>query len=107
MNIRYLVALPLLLPLVAWSQPAISNDDGASGYSSQPMTQDAFGNQTREWIDLQTSGRESSQAAPPLSGDVATHIYQRYVKSFDHPIPDHFSRENFVQGGGGGGSGSQ
>lgn len=101
MKIRYFIVLPLLLPLAAWSQPD-SNGGTQTAYHPAPMTPDAFGNQAREWLDLQASGRQSAQTTPPLPGDVAGHIYQRYLKSFDHAIPDQYQREKFVQGGGGG-----
>lgn len=103
MRIRYLLVLPLLLPLASWAQSAADASAG-SGYSSGTAATSSpshFGSQTEDWINLQVSGRESVKKSPPLSGAVATHIYQRYVKSFDHAIPDHFSRQNFVQNGGG------
>jgi hypothetical protein len=47
------------------------------------------GDTTRYLLQLQSSG---SQAAPalPMLGDEATAAYRRYLKSFDHPIPDFY-----------------
>lgn len=59
--------------------------------------------QTHLWLKLQASGAiAGTRYTTP--GQTATHIYQRYLKSFTHPIPEHFSRES--SGGSGSGSSS-
>ena len=54
------------------------------------------GEQTRAWLDLQASGAQASPADRPMSGEVAERVYQRYLDSFTHPIPDRFRREAFT-----------
>lgn len=101
MNKRYLLVVLMMLPATLWAQSA--RDASTSPATTGDAPGQSFGAQTQAWVDLQVSGRESTHHTPALSGDVATHIYDRYLKSFDHPIPDTFSREKFVQGGGSGG----
>jgi hypothetical protein len=56
------------------------------------------GTQTRAWVKLQKSGTEASKAAPPrgLPGEAADRVYQRYLQSFTHPIPERFERDRFT-----------
>ena len=58
------------------------------------------GAQTRAWIELQTRAADSPAPPRPVSGEVADQVYQRYLKSFSHPIPDQFDRQKFVESGG-------
>lgn len=58
------------------------------------------GDETRAWVQLQTSGAASVATPPSTEGEVAEHVYQRYLKSFDHPIPLYLPRQSFVSGGG-------
>lgn len=59
------------------------------------------GDETRAWLQLQSSGRASVAAPQPMSGEVADKVYERYLKSFTHPIPEQFQRESFSAAGGG------
>lgn len=66
------------------------------------------GEQTRAWLDLQRSNNAAYGAVRPMPGDVADKVYERYLNSFTHPIPEFYKRDRFVQGGGSsGGGGSQ
>lgn len=65
-----------------------------------------LGTEVRAWTDLQKSGKSASKEARPMPGEVAGKVYDRYVKSFDHPIPEAYNRESFVGGSGGSGSNS-
>lgn len=91
------MAVVMCLPAIASAQTAVA-DSAAAG--------DSFAAQTQAWIDLQVSGKASVAQVPPLSGEVASHIYERWLKSFDYPIPEHFSRQTFLGGSSGSGSGS-
>ncbi len=51
------------------------------------------GEQTRSWLELQRSGEQASETQQTVSGDVAAAIYQRFVDSFEHPIPEYYSGE--------------
>jgi uncharacterized membrane protein YgcG len=91
-----------LLPLAALAQPQAGSDE--------------FGAQTDAWLNLQTSNSASVPSTPPLPGEVATRIYERYLRSFTYPIPVRLSSDAFntssssgsggASGGGGGSTGS-
>lgn len=59
----------------------------------------AVGEQTRSWLELQASGAQASAAERPMQGEVAERVYQRYLDSFTHPIPERFPREAFTDEG--------
>lgn len=81
-----IVALALALPLSAMADP-------------QP------GTETRAWLELQKSGKTASKEERPVTGEIAEKTYDRYLKSFDQPIPEKFDRESFAKGGSSGSSG--
>ncbi|GAC1628233.1 MAG: hypothetical protein NVS9B10_17960 [Nevskia sp.] len=68
------------------------------------VTASGFGASTRNWTSLQISGAAAVKDERPLPGEVATKIYERYLQSFTHPIPEKFSQSSFSTGGSGGGS---
>lgn len=49
------------------------------------------GEQTRQWLELQKNGQAASTHHQTLPGPAAAQIYQRYLNSFTHPIPEYFS----------------
>lgn len=81
-----IVALVLAWPLCAMADP-------------QP------GAETRAWLDLQKSGRTASKEQRPVTGEIAEKTYDRYLKSFDYPIPEKFDRQSFSKNGGSGSGG--
>ncbi len=84
---RGLMALFLCAPLLA-----------ASAIAAEPQP---VGDQTRHWVDLQTSGTVASPEERTLPGEIAERSYQRYAESFSQPIPETFAREGFVSDSGG------
>lgn len=61
------------------------------------------GASTREMLELQRSGKAAGPAQR-LSGAAEARVYQRYLDSFTHPIPEFYSeRESFVAEGDSGG----
>lgn len=46
---------------------------------------------TRQWLDLQKNGQQASSHKQTLSGPAAARVYQRYLDSFSHPIPEYYS----------------
>lgn len=50
----------------------------------------AFAHRTRSWLDIQRAGVQAAPL-PQMSGPVAGRVYQRYLESFEHPIPEYFS----------------
>ena len=76
----YMGAL-LLGPVAA--QPAPS-----SATPPEPVSQ--VGEATTQLLALQRSGAAASSQPRPIPGEVAGRSYQRYLKSFDYPIPERF-----------------
>lgn len=89
---KLLMILLLAAPLAAFA------DDAA-----KPQ----LGDEVRAWTDLQKSGTASVTDARPMPGEVADKVYDRYLQSFGHPIPEAFERQSFASGGGSSGSGGQ
>lgn len=62
-----------------------------------------MGASTREALELQRSGKAAGPAQR-LSGAAEARVYQRYLDSFTHPIPEFYTeRESFVAEGDSGG----
>ena len=60
-----------------------------------PATRDPFGERTRTLLAVQRDGRLASPSPQALSGKVQGQIYQRYVDSFGHPIPERYIETGF------------
>ncbi|WP_265944071.1 DUF3613 domain-containing protein [Dechloromonas sp. A34] len=58
-----------------------------------PPPQAESGKATRQWLERQRQGQHASGKPSPLSGAVQEQIYERYQKSFSHPIPEHLANE--------------
>jgi len=75
--------------------------------ATAPVAGQGFGSQTRLWLATQTDGTYAVTDERPMPGEVATLVYQRYLKSFTHPIPERYESDSFkTSGGGSGGSSS-
>jgi hypothetical protein len=48
---------------------------------------------TQKWLELQRSGKAASTQAQPISGEVMDKVHQRYIKSFERPIPEFYEHE--------------
>ncbi|WP_430391642.1 DUF3613 domain-containing protein [Dyella sp. 20L07] len=83
---------------VAQAQPNVAN-----GHDSED-TQTSVGETTRRLLELQASGSVAGRRLPML-GDQASAAYVRYLKSFEHPIPEFYETSVGKSGGNGGGSG--
>lgn len=59
----------------------------------EPARPDERGEATRQWLERQRQGAQASAKAQPLPGPVMEGIYERYRKSFSHPIPEHLGGE--------------
>jgi hypothetical protein len=56
----------------------------------------AVGEITRDWLDMQREGRQASSIDHSLPPRVQDRIYQRYLDSYEHPIPEnYFSLDRF------------
>jgi hypothetical protein len=100
-SLRRLLVLSLGAVACAASvaQPAPVDTRGAE---SAPPTRLAVGDATSQLLALQRSGAAASTVPRPIPGPVAARSYQRYLKSFDHPIPERF--DTTVGGGAAAGS---
>lgn len=66
----------------------------------EPVRAEGFGSDTRYWVATQISGSQAVTEQRPMAGEVAKRTYDRYLKSFEYPIPETFKREGFNNGGG-------
>lgn len=66
---------------------AIAWTAAGAGVACAQATASDVGRSTTEWLSMQ---RDNRAAAPtqPLLGDVASLVYQRYLESFKHKIPE-------------------
>lgn len=81
------VALAALLPLTTIAAAA------------EPST--SLSTQSKDWVDLQTSGKQASGTPRPMPGEIADNAYQRYADSFKQPIPAEFKRQSADSSGNG------
>lgn len=79
----------------------------AATSAAAPVQGQGFGSQTRFWLATQTSGVSAVTEERPMPGEAATLVYQRYLTSFTHPIPERYESDSFSVSGGGGGSTSK
>ena len=66
---------------------------------AQAAERETFGEDARRWVDLQVSGNAAERSPDGMSGEIAERVWQRYVESFSHPIPERFERDSFVDSG--------
>jgi len=59
------------------------------------------GDATSNLFAWQRSGEVASKTDRPIAGSVAGRSYERYLKSFEHPIPEHMSSTVKTSTGGG------
>ncbi len=81
---------PAASAAVAAVPPALPATDGAP--PATPRARLQSGEATRNLFRLQASGQQAGQRLPIL-GDQATLSYARYLKSFEHEIPDFFETD--------------
>ena len=65
-----------------------------------------MGDATQSLLAWQRSGEIASRTPRPIAGSVASRSYERYIKSFEHPIPEHLGSTVTKSNGGGGASSS-
>ncbi|MDN7971405.1 DUF3613 domain-containing protein [Burkholderia multivorans] len=64
------------------------------------------GRSTTEWLSMQRDNRAAAPTQPVL-GDVASLVYQRYLESFKHKIPESMGTQVGAAGMSGGGQNAQ
>lgn len=86
------ISLPVAVVALSW----------AAVVAAQDAAPRRIGDDTRAWLELQSSGHAADGAIRAQPGEVADKAYQRYLKSFDNAIPEEFKRDSFVGSGSGG-----
>jgi hypothetical protein len=86
MKIRRIIWLAALFAGVA---PAIALADEPRVDEAPPAHEFPLGTRTRDYLDRQRSGEESSNAHG-LTPPAERRARKRYLQSFEHPIPDLF-----------------
>ncbi|HWU65499.1 MAG TPA: DUF3613 domain-containing protein [Methylophilus sp.] len=47
----------------------------------------------QQWLELQRSGKSASAQPQPAPGEVMEKVHQRYLKSFEKPIPEFYTHD--------------
>ncbi len=76
---------------------AVVAEEGEETYSPPLQVGDA----TSNLFAWQRSGEVASKTPRPIAGSVANRSYERYLKSFEHPIPEHMNSTVKTSTGGG------
>lgn len=72
-----------------------ARDDGLSPSHLMSIER---GQVARQWLDQQRQGDKAAASPQSLPGSVMEQIYDRYQKSFSHPVPEHFPRGGIKTG---------
>ncbi len=88
---RPLQCLPLLAVL-ATASPLWAQATSAPEAEQAPATA-RVGDATHSLLQRQREGREASATPRPIDGRVAELSHQRYLKSFEQPVPAWFGSE--------------
>lgn len=62
-----------------------------SATTAMPAAPLQVGDATRNLLDKQRTGALASGTARPIAGEVAQRSYERYLRSFERPIPESFT----------------
>ncbi len=77
-------------PLLLCADPAVNRNTAAQINLTQ-------GTRTAQLLELQRSGRVASPQQQQLPGKAQHNIYERYLKSFTHPIPETYISRDFTE----------
>ncbi|WP_294370736.1 DUF3613 domain-containing protein [Pseudacidovorax sp.] len=91
-------AAPVPAPSVAPSGGSGAALDETAAATDQPAL--PVGAATQRLLALQRSGTMASATPRPIPGEVAHRSYERYLNSFNHPIPDRYGSSVSVRQGG-------
>ncbi|MDR6427023.1 hypothetical protein J2738_003161 [Variovorax paradoxus] len=98
------VATPVAAPTDKVTATAATQMAEAEEFDPLPLL---LGDATQNLLAWQRSGEIASPIPRPIAGSVASRSYERYLKSFEHPIPEHLSSTVTKSNGGGSSSGSR
>lgn len=82
-----------LLPLCLLGCRAAAAEEPPAPPAAATAQAGAIGESTRQWLESQRQGKQAAARPQPLSGPVQEQIYERYRKSFSHPVPERFESE--------------
>lgn len=85
---------------------AIAWAAAGAGVACAQATASDVGRSTTEWLSMQRDNRAAAPTQPVL-GDVASLVYQRYLESFKHKIPESMGTQVGAAGMSGGGQNAQ
>jgi hypothetical protein len=103
----FFMATTALAQAVAPTSPPLEvqeTEAEAEEFESPPPL--LLGDATQSLLAWQRSGEIASRTPRPIAGSVASRSYERYIKSFEHPIPEHLGSTVTKSKGGGGASSS-
>ena len=95
---------PAPQPAEAQKAQEVEAEAEAEEFESPPPL--LMGDATHSLLAWQRSGEIASRTPRPIAGSVASRSYERYIKSFEHPIPEHLGSTVTKSKGGGGASSS-
>ena len=95
-----LTHLQSIIPLCLLGACAAVGERGAAPSGGDTPKRAETGEATRQWLDRERQGQQAAAQPQPLSGPVQEQIYERYQKSFSHPIPERFESERVNSGSG-------
>lgn len=87
---RHLVCALGAACMAAMSSGAAAADAAAEAVPAVPPYTRHVGEATHRLLALQREGRMASEVPRPVPGEVAQRSRARYLKSFEHEIPEHF-----------------
>ncbi|MGE5469484.1 MAG: DUF3613 domain-containing protein [Bacteroidota bacterium] len=76
---------PVILVLAVYAAGALADEPAAT--PARPANSAEVGASTTALLELQRSGLAAGKLQP-ISGEVASRSYQRYLESFSQPIPN-------------------
>lgn len=79
--------------LAVLAMTAAISASATAGDSDEQKQRDGESGSLKEWLDLQRSG-DAAGSRPTLGGQEMQRIYERYLDSFTHPIPERFRSED-------------
>ncbi len=80
--------LALIAGLSVLPISAQETDSNATTSEAPTRTKVEVGAVSRSWLQAQGSREQASATPPTLSGPVMRRVHERYVKSFEQPIPE-------------------
>ncbi|MAY36797.1 MAG: hypothetical protein CMN84_11925 [Spongiibacteraceae bacterium] len=81
-------SIALLTSLPGYAEEADSTQALLKGQQATP---------TAQLLELQRSGKIASRNEQQLPGKAQSKIYERYINSFGHPIPETYINESFSE----------